>query len=32
MPSPRAVEVAPADIIFQHEIEIDLGGVHAGLR
>lgn len=27
MPSPRAVEVAPADIIFRDELEFDLGGV-----
>ena len=26
LPSPRAVEVAPADIIFHDEIEFDLGG------
>ena len=32
MPSPRIVEVAPADIIFQHEIEIDLGGVAVRVR
>jgi glyoxylase-like metal-dependent hydrolase (beta-lactamase superfamily II) len=27
MPSPRAVEVAPADIVFRDAIRIDLGGV-----
>jgi len=27
LPSPRAVEVALADVIFQHEIDFDLGGV-----
>jgi glyoxylase-like metal-dependent hydrolase (beta-lactamase superfamily II) len=32
MPSPRAVEVALADIIFQHEIEIDLGRVTVRVR
>ena len=32
MPSPRAVEVAPADIIFQHQIELDLGGVTVRVR
>ena len=32
MPSPRAVEVAPADIIFQHQIELDLGGVMVRVR
>ena len=32
MPSPRAVEVAPADIIFQHQIEFDLGGVTVRVR
>lgn len=32
MPSPRAVEVAAADIIFHDEIEIDLGGVTVRVR
>jgi glyoxylase-like metal-dependent hydrolase (beta-lactamase superfamily II) len=32
MPSPRAVEVAPADIIFRDGIEIDLGGVAVRVR
>lgn len=32
MPSPRAVEVAPADIIFHYEIELDLGGVTVRVR
>jgi glyoxylase-like metal-dependent hydrolase (beta-lactamase superfamily II) len=32
MPSPRAVEVAPADIIFHEEIEFDLGGVTVRVR
>jgi glyoxylase-like metal-dependent hydrolase (beta-lactamase superfamily II) len=32
MPSPRVVEVAPADIIFHDEIEIDLGGVTVHVR
>ena len=32
LPSPRAVEVAPADIIFHDEIEIDLGGVTVRVR
>ena len=32
MPSPRAVEVALADIIFHDEIEIDLGGVTVRAR
>ena len=32
MPSPRAVEVAPADIIFHDEIELDLGGVTVSVR
>ena len=32
MPSPRAVEVALADVIFQHEVEIDLGGVTVRVR
>ncbi len=32
MPSPRRVEVAPADIIFRDRIEIDLGGVRVCVR
>jgi glyoxylase-like metal-dependent hydrolase (beta-lactamase superfamily II) len=32
MPSPRAVEVAPADIIFQDEIALDLGAVTVRVR
>jgi len=32
MPSPRAVEVAPADVIFHDEIELDLGGVTVRVR
>ena len=32
MPSPRTVEVAPADIVFHDEIELDLGGVTARAR
>ena len=32
MPSPRTVEVAPADIIFHDRIEIDLGGVSVCAR
>ena len=32
MPSPRAVEVAPADVIFHDGIEIDLGGVTVRVR
>ena len=32
LPSPRAVEVAPADVIFHDEIEIDLGGVTVRAR
>jgi glyoxylase-like metal-dependent hydrolase (beta-lactamase superfamily II) len=32
MPSPRVVEVAPADIIFHDGIEIDLGGVTVRVR
>jgi len=32
MPSPRTVEVAPADIVFHDEIELDLGGVTARVR
>jgi glyoxylase-like metal-dependent hydrolase (beta-lactamase superfamily II) len=32
MPSPRAVAVAPADIIFHDEIEFDLGGVTVRVR
>lgn len=32
MPSPRAVEVAPADIIFHDGIEIDLGGLTVRVR
>lgn len=32
MPSPRAVEVAPADIIFHDEIDFDLGGVTVHVR
>lgn len=32
MPSPRAVEVAPADIVFHDRIEIDLGGVTIRVR
>lgn len=32
MPAPRTVEVAPADIIFQDRIEIDLGGVTVCVR
>jgi glyoxylase-like metal-dependent hydrolase (beta-lactamase superfamily II) len=32
MPSPRTVEVHPADIIFDDEIEIELGGVTVRVR
>jgi glyoxylase-like metal-dependent hydrolase (beta-lactamase superfamily II) len=32
MPTPRAVEVSRADIIFQEQIEIDLGGVTVRVR
>lgn len=32
LPSPRLVEVAPADIVFHHRIEIDLGGVTLSVR
>ena len=32
MPSPRTVEVQPADIIFDDRIEIDLGGVTVCVR
>jgi glyoxylase-like metal-dependent hydrolase (beta-lactamase superfamily II) len=32
LPSPRAVEVAPADIVFHHRIEIQLGGVTLDVR
>jgi glyoxylase-like metal-dependent hydrolase (beta-lactamase superfamily II) len=32
MPSPRKVEVAPADIVFHDRIEIDLGGVTVHVR
>jgi hypothetical protein len=32
MPAPRTVEVAPADIIFQDRIEVDLGGVTLCVR
>jgi len=32
MPSPRAVEVVPADIVFHDWIEIDLGGVRVRIR
>ena len=32
MPSPRAVKVAPADIVFHDGVEIDLGGVTVGVR
>ena len=32
MPSPRGVEVAPADVIFLDEIELDLGGVTVRVR
>jgi glyoxylase-like metal-dependent hydrolase (beta-lactamase superfamily II) len=32
MPSPRAVEVAPADVIFHDGVEIDLGGVTVRVR
>jgi glyoxylase-like metal-dependent hydrolase (beta-lactamase superfamily II) len=32
MPSPRVVEVAHADIVFDVEIEIELGGVTASVR
>lgn len=32
MPSPRVVEVAPADIVFGEGIEIDLGGVTVWVR
>ncbi len=32
MPSPRKVEVAPADIVFHDRIEIDLGGVTVYVR
>jgi hypothetical protein len=32
MPSSRAVEVAPADVIFHDEIELDLGGVTVRVR
>jgi glyoxylase-like metal-dependent hydrolase (beta-lactamase superfamily II) len=32
LPSPRAVEVAPADIVFEETIEIDVGGVTVDVR
>jgi glyoxylase-like metal-dependent hydrolase (beta-lactamase superfamily II) len=32
MPSPRTVEIAPADIVFHERIEIDLGGVTVSAR
>jgi glyoxylase-like metal-dependent hydrolase (beta-lactamase superfamily II) len=32
LPSPRTVEVAPADIIFNDRVEIDLGGVTVSVR
>ncbi len=32
LPSPRAVEVAPADIVFHDRIEIELGGVTLAVR
>lgn len=27
MPSPRVVEIAPADIVFESSVDLDLGGV-----
>jgi glyoxylase-like metal-dependent hydrolase (beta-lactamase superfamily II) len=32
LPSPRAVEVAPADIVFRDRLEIELGGVTVRVR
>jgi glyoxylase-like metal-dependent hydrolase (beta-lactamase superfamily II) len=32
LPSPRAVEIAPADVVFHQAIEIALGGVTAAVR
>jgi len=32
LPSPRVVEVAPADVVFHDGLEIDLGGVTAHVR
>ena len=32
LPSPRTVEVVPADIVFRESIHIDLGGVTVGVR
>lgn len=32
LPSPRAVEVAPADIVFNDRIDVDLGGVTVHVR
>ena len=32
LPSPRVVEIAPADVVFHDEIEIDLGGVSVRVR
>ena len=32
MPSPRTVEVAPADIVFHDRVELDLGGVTLDVR
>jgi glyoxylase-like metal-dependent hydrolase (beta-lactamase superfamily II) len=27
LPAPRAVEIAPADVVFEHALDLDLGGV-----
>jgi glyoxylase-like metal-dependent hydrolase (beta-lactamase superfamily II) len=32
LPSPRTVEVAPADIVFRESLDIELGGVTVGVR
>lgn len=32
LPSPREVEVAPADIVFEHGLEVELGGVTVRVR
>ena len=32
LPSPREVEVAPADVVFDHELDVELGGVTVHVR
>jgi glyoxylase-like metal-dependent hydrolase (beta-lactamase superfamily II) len=32
MPSPRTVEIAPADVVFHEAVELDLGGVKVSAR